>query len=135
MADNPVHITPDCMKEWLTNGKILCYRVTSFADDNVEPWADDLAFEAEIWPIAIYFLCLIDVQYATGIPSPFAMQRSAQLTEVRSQGPCRIAVIVPNQEIVELIKPIATLVETTPQRHFSSFTEEADALAWLLQDA
>ena len=128
-------LSPNCRKEWLANGRILSYTFTGLDNLAVDAFADDFAFEAEVWPGNRSLLCVLDFQTGRAMPGEYAIRRAVQLSRTRPHLPTRIAIITDNSSFAYILEPILNVIPTNPQRTYDIFTELAPAIEWLLADS
>lgn len=124
--------TTDYVKEWLTDGQILCYRFPNVGHDAMDAWFADISGELNQWPAEKKLRLIYDVR-PVGI-NTYALNRARQISNLRPDVSGRTAIIanLSNHLVTQLIGvTIRSLSNRSRQR--SVFSDEDTAVAWLLE--
>lgn len=137
-AASDVHETrqiyPGITFNWLADGKIACFTVSTVAREAVDAWLAASAELTQVWPAEQPYLAIQDVAKAT--MTPYIRQRSAEtvaMTPRYLKG--RSAVILPRTVFNEMIRLYVTVDLARKNRNVARnvfFTRDA-AVAWLLK--
>lgn len=118
-------------KQWLQDGKILCYRLYSTGAATADEWYNDMLKAYETWNRSDPIRILLDLRDPGSILSPEAMVRARELSHAFPEVGGRIALLLdPSTSDRNLILFLEKALEDN-QRERRLFNSESEALDWL----
>jgi hypothetical protein len=128
---NQLQILP-FMKEWLADGQILCYSFSDIRRESIDLWVADLTEELNRWPADKKLMLIHDIR-ERGV-SPYGLQCSRKVSLLRPELSGRNAILIPsNSHLVAQLVSICIRTLSNDKRQRLAFTDEAAAVAWLLE--
>ena len=123
------------LKEWVSDGRILryCFHETSRA--TADAWYEDIAEVFRTWRNDRLFLLLLDVRMQGAIISAQALIRAQQAAMLRPDVSGRNAMLVASPIAAQVISSVIRTGLTPGRRQRLVFSDENQAIAWLLQAA
>jgi hypothetical protein len=121
-------------KEWLQDGRIVCYRFVSTGSEAAETWLTEIVSLFRNWDTSKPLLLLIDHSEPDNSLSPEALRAARQASQTEPDVPGKTALLIDGTESTHNVKALVehVLVGSRPRQLFDK-TAEADAIAWLLQ--
>lgn len=121
------------LQEWVSNNRILACRFTDMSAQAVDQWFNETRTALENWPQGQPLRLILDVRRAGGIPSPHALFRSRELSQVRPSLAGRTAILIePNTPQALVVQLMEAVTRDAPHRERHFFTDESGAVNWLL---
>jgi hypothetical protein len=120
-------------KVWLADARILCYRFTNMERVTVDAAALDIQAEMHAWEPSAPWRLLMDMQKENVVVSAYALHRARELTRLRSELTGKTALLTSNV-LTAQIASMALRGISNKQRQRLVFSNEAEAVVWLLQD-
>jgi hypothetical protein len=119
-------------KEYLADGRIVCFRFASTGQEAAELWDDEMSDLFSHWDIGTPLLLLIDLCKAGNALSADIMRTARDASQQRSDVPGKTAVIVLGNESSKGVQMLLerALADT---RERKIFDHEADGINWLLE--
>lgn len=121
-------------REWLVNGRILCYRFHDANHENADAWYHDIAALLRDWSDERPLLLLLDMQLHARLIGSYALMRSRQVGNMRPDVKGRTAVVVSNPLLAQVISAFIRSGVGTLKRQRKLFSDEPSAIAWLLDN-
>jgi hypothetical protein len=119
-------------KEWLADGRILCYRLHDLTAATIDHWANDLSEAIKSWPEDKAWRLLIDVRLGGGLVNTYGLRRAREIARLRPELPGRLGVLVSNKLAASIIS-MAIRATNNSYRQRQVFNNETLALRWLLE--
>ncbi len=127
MAEEAVFI-----KEVIEDGRIVSYRFVSTGSEAAQKWLDDIESLFSSWNNAKPLLLLIDLCMANNLLSAEFMKSAREASGERPDVPGRTAVVIDSREPSQNVRMVLDrLLADTRERKL--FTQETEAIAWLLE--
>lgn len=125
---------PNVTHEWIADGRILCFRFLTTTNEAVDVWYRETAAVLENWPAERPLYTLLDLRAARPLFGSRAFIRTRQISYMRPDVAGRTAVVIQHVRAARIVDAIIrnSLAAYTRQRRI--FSDEANALAWLLHD-
>lgn len=122
------------IKEWLQDGRIICYRFQSTGSEAAEKWLHEIVHLFTTWDTSKPLLLMIDLSEPDNFLSPEALRAARQASQTDPDVPGKTAVLIDSSEATHNVKGLLdhVLVGDRPRQLFDK-AAEADAVAWLLQ--
>lgn len=124
---------PKYSKEWLHNGKILCYRFENLTPVTVNTWGDDLSDALLSWPDDKPWRLLLDIRMGGNLPSTYALRRSYAISKLRPELPGRLALLIGSRLAAEIMSA-GMRAAGNSYRQRRVFVVQAVAISWLLEN-
>ena len=125
-------LTGGSEKLWLANARILCYRFTETSRTTVDAVVEDVRAEMLGWDEKRLWRLMLEVRDGAVI-SAYGLNRARDLTRLRPDVNGKLAVVA-NNVLTAQIAALALRGLPNERRRRLVFANEADAVAWLLQD-
>jgi hypothetical protein len=125
-------LTCGAEKLWLAGGCVLCYRFTETTRTTVDAAVDDARAELLGWDAARPWRLLLDIRDQAMV-SAYGLHRGRELTRLRPDVGGKVA-IVANNVLTAQIAAMALRGLPNERRRRLVFSNESEAVAWLLQD-
>lgn len=122
-------------KEWLMDGRVLCYRYYDMGREAAEVWYHDLRAVFAAHDISGPLHLLFDaraIRLGTLI-SPHGLTRARQISEEFPTVPGRTASLIGMTVTAQVVSAMLRTSLKRGLRDRSVFSDEAAAIAWLLQ--
>jgi hypothetical protein len=121
-------------REWLADGRVLCYRFVQNTREAADAWYYDIAAVLAAWPEERPLHTLLDVHTSGRILGRHALVRARQVSYMRPSVSGRTAVLIASSRLAQLISAALRggLAPHTRERRI--FGDEPSALDWLLQE-
>jgi hypothetical protein len=119
-------------KQWLAEGRVLCYRFSDTAQDTIDAWAADLIDEFMNWPTDKPWRLMLDISLRGGIVSAYSLRRAREIANLRPEVRGRLSIVIGSRLAAQVIS--LALRSTNSYRQRQVFATEAGALQWLLAD-
>lgn len=121
-------------KEWLEDGRIVCYRFHSTGSEAAEKWLGEIVQLFTTWDTSKPLLLMIDLSVPDNFLSPEALRAARQASQTDPDVPGKTAVLIDGTEASHNVKALLehVLVGDRPRQLFDK-TAEGEAVAWLLQ--
>jgi hypothetical protein len=126
-------IAPGITREWLGDGRVLCYTIKSVSRKSVDVWADDLIEKSKALPIDRPFLLLQDLADPALSLTPYVRSRVNEHRKACPDLRGRVALILPRMAMAGVIQFIIKQNSTALIRQRAFFDRES-ALAWLQEE-
>lgn len=120
-------------KEWLANGRILCYRLHELTAATIDHWANDLSGTLNAWPEDKIWRLLIDVRLGGGLVNTYGLRRAREIARLRPELPGRLGILVSSKLAASIIS-MAIRATSNNYRQRQVFNHEMLAVRWLLDD-
>jgi hypothetical protein len=130
--DTPI-LAPGLQKEWLAEGRILCYRAQNTERATIDACLDDLVSCLSDWPADRPILMLLDFRAPQAIISAYLMHRAKELAEIYKHVHGKFALLTSHRGTAQ-IASMALRAIARGQGDRLIFADEARAIAWLLHD-
>jgi hypothetical protein len=120
-------------KELLADQRVTCYRLFNTGSEAADLWYQDVIALFSTWDASNPLLLLVDLSKTGNSLSAEAMRRSREASLQNPNVPGKSAMLIdPNATAYN----VNALVEhvLAGQRKRDVFSDEAEAIAWLLQD-
>ena len=119
-------------REWLADGRIVCYRFVSTGSEAAEAWLQDVTDLFFTWDKQKPLLLLVDLRRADNLMSAEMLKSIREAVQERPAVPGKTAVLVASQQPIQTVE---ILIERVPadKGDRKMFDQEAEAVAWLLQ--
>ena len=127
-------LTCGSTKVWLATDQVLCYRCSDTTRSTIDICVNDLRAEMLGWDTARPFRLLLDLRHENAVVSAYALHRARELTRLRPDVSGKTAVLTANVFNAQ-IASLALRGLPNEHRRRLVYSSEADAFAWLLQDA
>lgn len=124
---------PPFTSEWLGNGKVLCYRFHQITDASMDEWLNHVTEVNRSWSANRPLHALIDLRTQSIFVSAqvFAQMRKAAAHRPELRGHTAILI---SSTVAASIASSLLLQFPLGIRERKVFSDEAEALAWLLAD-
>lgn len=121
------------IKEWLQDGRIICFRFKSTGSEAAEKWLREIMQLFATWDASKPLLLMLDIAEPDNFLSPEALRASRQASQIGPDVPGKTAVLIDDSEAAHNVKALVehVLVGDRPRQIFDK-AAEADAIAWLL---
>jgi hypothetical protein len=135
LSDEQAVTTLTCgsTKSWLMDSQILCYRCTETTRSAVDVCVNDLRAELQAWESGLPLRLLLDIRGENAIVSAYALHRCRELTRLRPDITGKVAVIAANTLNAQIVAMALRGLPNEYRRRLV-FTNEPEAVAWLLQE-
>jgi hypothetical protein len=118
--------------EWLEDGKILCVRFYNTGSETAQAWYAEGAKILSTWPADKPILTMYDMRDARNFMSAEAIATTQELAQINKDRSGKAAILLHDTAPTHNIA--ATAKYKIPSNYASKmFTEEAQAVAWLLE--
>lgn len=125
-------LTGGSEKLWLANEQILCYRFTETSRTTVDAAIEDVRAEMLAWARNRFWRLMLEVR-DTAVISAYGLNRARELTRLRPDVSGKLAVVT-NNVLTAQIAALALRGLPNERRRRLVFSNDVDAVAWLLQD-
>lgn len=119
-------------REWLANGKVICFRFVSTGQEAAETWFGAAVSLFTAWDQSVPLLMLVDLSQPDNQLSAEALKSARKASQTYPDVPGKTALLIdgdePSQNVKALVEHL--LAGTRPRKLFSS---EDEAIAWLLE--
>lgn len=119
-------------KEWLADGRILCFRLHDLTAATIDTWANDLSDTINTWPEDKVWGLLIDVRLGGGLVNTYGL-RAREIARLRPELSGRLGVLVSSKLAASIIS-MAIRATSNSYRQRQVFNNETLAMRWLLED-
>lgn len=135
LSDEQRVITLTCgaSKSWLLGSQVLCYRCSETTRSTIDACVHDLRAELLAWDADTPLRLLIDIGHENAIVSAYALHRCRELTRLRPDVGGKLAVLTVNSFNAQIVSMALRGLPNEYRRRLV-FSNEPDAVAWLLQD-
>lgn len=120
-------------KEWLADGRVLCYRLYDLTMATIDHWSDDLVDVINAWPEDKAWRLLIDVRLQGGLVNTYGLRRAREIARMRPELSGRLGVVVSSKLAARVIA-MAIRATSNSYRLRQVFSSETAAVRWLLED-
>ncbi|MCB9438517.1 MAG: hypothetical protein H6673_16215 [Anaerolineales bacterium] len=119
--------------ECLHNDQLLVYTFSTAQREAVDAWYDSVAGLLQGWSRSNPFLMVVDASAAMLIPTPYARQRSNDLSKLNPDITGRTALIIQDNLTGQIFRFLLSQLQRTSKakRDRQAFTTRAEAIAWL----
>ncbi len=119
-------------KEWISDGRILCYRFQNTSPTTIDLWAVDIAAELSDWPPDQTWRMLLDISLHGNIVSAYGLRRARELSQMRPEVRGRLSILIGSRLAAQVISLV--IRSSNHYRQRDVFASESSAIQWLLQD-
>lgn len=129
----PQALTGGSTKSWQMNGQILSYCCSETTRSTIDVCVHDLRAELLTWDAATPIRLMLDIRHENAIVSAYALHCGRELTRLRPDVGGKLAVLTTNRFNAQIVSMALRGLPNEYRRRLV-FSNEADAVAWLLQD-
>ena len=120
-------------REWLADGRILCYRFVQTTKEAADAWYSDISAVLATWPEEHPLNTLLDIQASSRIIGRHALSRARQASFMRPSVSGRTAILVASPRLAQLISAALRSGLAPHTRDRKIFSDEPGTITWLLQ--
>ncbi len=120
-------------REWISGGKILCFRFNSLGGTTAEEWFTEMILNYDTWRQNNQrVLVLLDLRNSGNLLSAEGMARARDLAAKFADLEGRIALLISTNESSKNLEMFVARGLTSQARERQMFETEAAAIDWLL---
>ncbi len=119
-------------KEWLAEGRIVCFRFISTGSEASEQWLNEVVSLFRNWDQSKPLLLLIDLSQPDNNLSPEAMRAAREASQTEPNVDGKTALLIDSSEPTQNVDALVEHV-LAGTRERKIFGVEAEAVAWLLE--